>query len=260
MLAGLWLMLVVGVAQARERVYYFHNDHLGTPQALSDAAGRIVWAAEYEPFGLARVSKDPDGDGIFVINNLRFPGQYYDTETDLHYNYHRYYDPQTGRYLTPDPIGLVGGLNPYRYVRNNPVNFTDPLGLYDEETHFLIAYQAALRMGMPDAYAQEIGMASAAVDAWFDPLLKKNKNYHFSLYSEAQSYLLGAKTLKELGIGIHILMDSFSHKGLTWETAGPAHLSRNPDRCDLSTSRDLRMSQEVEQAIRRFYYSMGTRH
>ena len=130
-------MLSVTAVEARERVYYFHNDHLGTPQAMSDAAGRKVWEAEYEPFGKATVNEDPDGDGKFVINNLRFPGQYYDAETGLHYNYHRDYQPETGRYLQPDPIGLMGGLNPYRYVRNNPINAMDPMGLYDRDVHYV---------------------------------------------------------------------------------------------------------------------------
>jgi RHS repeat-associated protein len=60
---------------------------------------------------------------------LIFPGQYYDPETGLHYNYFRYYNPQTGRYVTPDPIGLEGGINLFSYVAGNPVNFLDPLGL-----------------------------------------------------------------------------------------------------------------------------------
>ena len=57
------------------------------------------------------------------------PGQYYDAETGLHYNWHRYYDPETGRYLTPDPIGLAGGINPFLYAEANPINNIDPLGL-----------------------------------------------------------------------------------------------------------------------------------
>jgi len=58
-----------------------------------------------------------------------FPGQYYDSETGLHYNYFRYYDPGTGRYLTADPIGQLGGLNLYAYVGNNPVFWIDQYGL-----------------------------------------------------------------------------------------------------------------------------------
>jgi len=59
-----------------------------------------------------------------------FPGQYYDQETGLYYNYFRYYDPNTGRYLRIDPVGILGGLNGYSYVRNNPLKWVDPLGLW----------------------------------------------------------------------------------------------------------------------------------
>ena len=89
---------------------------------MVDAAGNVVWAAAYAPFGEARVYADE------ITNNLCFPGQYYDVETGLHYNWHRYYDPETGRYLRPDPIGLDGGINPYVYALNSPANWIDPRG------------------------------------------------------------------------------------------------------------------------------------
>lgn len=62
-------------------------------------------------------------------SNPRFAGQYFDAETGLHYNYHRYYDPKTGRYLTPDPISLAGGINLYAYAYANPINLIDSFGL-----------------------------------------------------------------------------------------------------------------------------------
>ncbi len=107
-----------------EAVYYFHNDHLGTPQVLTDDTQTIAWKAVYTPFGEAVPSIQT------VENPFRFPGQYYDQETGLHYNYFRYYNPQTGRYITPDPIGLWGGINLFAYVANNPPNKVDRWGLY----------------------------------------------------------------------------------------------------------------------------------
>jgi RHS repeat-associated protein len=110
-------------------IRFIHGDHLGTPYWVSDESGRKVWAADYLPFGLAAVDEDPDGDGTPFTLDLRFPGQYFDRESGLHYNYYRFYDPHTGRYRETDPIGLAGGLNVFNYAEANPVRFSDPMGL-----------------------------------------------------------------------------------------------------------------------------------
>jgi RHS repeat-associated protein len=110
------------------KVYYLHNDPLSTPRRATDENGVVVWAWQGDAFGNTLPDEDPDNDGVATEINLRFPGQYYDEETGLHYNYHRYYDPSTGRYITSDPIGLDGGLNTYAYVSSNPLRFIDPLG------------------------------------------------------------------------------------------------------------------------------------
>ena len=103
-------------------VYFIHPDHLGTPVAVTSSAGETVWRATIDPFGNANVTTST------VTMNLRFPGQYFDAETGVHYNYFRDYDPVVGRYLQSDPIGLEGGINTYAYTLNNPIRYTDPTG------------------------------------------------------------------------------------------------------------------------------------
>ncbi|WP_413470026.1 RHS repeat domain-containing protein, partial [Pseudomonas syringae] len=109
--------------EVENKVYYFHTDQIGTPLEMTDAEGQIVWQAKYRPWGA--IEK-------LVVNeveqNLRFQGQYFDVETGLHYNTFRYYDPEIGRFITQDPIGLSGGDNLYQYAPN-PNGWVDPFGL-----------------------------------------------------------------------------------------------------------------------------------
>ncbi|MES2319827.1 MAG: DUF2235 domain-containing protein [Pseudomonadota bacterium] len=106
-----------------EPLSFLHNNHLGAPELATDMAGHTVWQAAYTAFGKLVGNK-----GAYA-HNLRLPGQYEDTETGLYYNHHRYYDPQRGQYLTPDPLGLRAGINTYAYVSGNPLKYVDPDGL-----------------------------------------------------------------------------------------------------------------------------------
>ncbi|MGV8717543.1 RHS repeat domain-containing protein, partial [Pseudomonas aeruginosa] len=106
---------------------YLHGDHLDTPRLATDASGQIAWQWQSDAFGRGEALSQ----GSTQVN-LRFPGQYYDAESGLHYNYFRDYDPETGRYVESDPIGLGGGLNTYGYVEANPVLRTDSLGLMQD--------------------------------------------------------------------------------------------------------------------------------
>lgn len=130
-----WLAVIfllagaLNTAQAAETLYYFHNDHLGTPQVMTGDNQAVVWQADYKPFGEVVITT------AVIENNLRFPGQYFDAESGLSYNYFRYYDPHTGRYITSDPMDLVDGPNTYAYVRSNPVNRIDPPGLWSTTAH-----------------------------------------------------------------------------------------------------------------------------
>ena len=119
-------------ATVADTVTYLHTDHLATPRLGTDLVGNVVWQWEGVVFGETQPIENP------TTVNLRFPGQYADAESGLLYNWNRYYDPKTGRYLTTDPIELNNSPNVisdprtqplYAYAANNPLRFTDPNGL-----------------------------------------------------------------------------------------------------------------------------------
>lgn len=113
---------------AQSQMYYIHPDHLNTPRLVADATGSTVWRWDQaEPFGNNPADENPSGLGAFDLP-LRLPGQYFDKETNTHYNYFRDYDAAVGRYIQSDPIGLEGGINTYAYVGGNPLSWTDPTG------------------------------------------------------------------------------------------------------------------------------------
>ncbi|MCA7996147.1 type VI secretion system tip protein VgrG [Burkholderia cepacia] len=107
------------------RAWHYVTDHLGTPQELYDDRKEIVWAADLSAYGCVRREIASSVD-----NPIRFPGQYYDAESGLHYNRFRYYDPASGRYVSQDPIGFLGGYNKYAYALNVPNQAYDPKGLF----------------------------------------------------------------------------------------------------------------------------------
>ena len=113
-------------SEAQPELVYYQLDHLGTPIAAHNAKGEAVWTAEYEAWG--RIRNETVSDGLKANIPFRFQGQYYDEESGLHYNRFRYYDPAIGRFVSQDPIGLMGGINVYIYA-SNPIEWVDPFGL-----------------------------------------------------------------------------------------------------------------------------------
>jgi len=145
-------------------VFHYHTDHIGTPREITNARAELVWSSTFKTYGALAVAHVNEVD-----NPLRFQGQYHDEETGLHYNRHRYYDPNCGQFTTQDPIGLLGGMNAYQYAPN-PMTWVDPWGLSGKEGCSLQLYwppnrgfaRAPVSQTLPEGY--EISRYGGFVD------------------------------------------------------------------------------------------------
>jgi RHS repeat-associated protein len=138
------------------RLHYLVSDHMGTPRELLTEQGDVAWSNRLSTWGKSTRYHHAANDDVTC--NLRFAGQYADEESGLHYNRHRYYDSDTGQYLSPDPIGLEGGVNPYGYV-HNPMGWVDPLGLACCEAIKAKSRNDALRRAQEHAQVPRVSLA-----------------------------------------------------------------------------------------------------
>jgi RHS repeat-associated protein len=164
---------LVGLISQQEKkagVLYVHTDHLGTPRAISDQ-GTTLWRWEGEAFGNSQPNEQVAGPSRKLSMPLRFPGQYYDSETGLSYNYFRDYNPQTGRYIESDPIGLMGGVNTYVYVGGNPINGLDPEGLVNLSNLALAGSDFALSTSEAGAGVVTMIASAAGLDSPLAPFV-----------------------------------------------------------------------------------------
>ncbi|MBU1685319.1 hypothetical protein KJ662_03625 [Patescibacteria group bacterium] len=246
-----------------ETTYYFLTDHLGSVDAVLDEQGNVVERRDYLPYGSERVKETFNG---VPITDLGFTGQRLDDETGLNYYGARYYDPVTGRFITMDPLLLnldkmsqaqrnaflsnPQNLNMYSYVQNNPVRYTDPTGMYEEDIHMYLTNFLAVSAGFSDMDAFSIGLYDQLTDT--DPATTpwrlENKQYHFPEKNDLEKLAMEAiGTLENKAIGryLHATQDSYAHAGFKAELGGHIWLGRLPDKTYLDQKRANIMAEDT---------------
>lgn len=157
--------------------HHVHTDHLATPMVATDKTGVQTWKVISEAFGQMRVD-----NASAITMNLRLPGQYFDGESGGHYNYHRDYRAELGRYLQSDPIGIDGGINTFSYVEGNPISFTDPDGLRPNAGGSARQRRQDRREQAREAQAEAIRVQNylqrkAEQDAWVRNFTRRNEEW-----------------------------------------------------------------------------------
>jgi len=200
---------------------YFLTDHQGSTAALTDAAGNVLEQQVYDSFGQSAGS---------TRTRYGYTGRERDPDNGLLYYRARWYDPELGRFISEDPIGLAGGINQFAYVGNNPGNGTDPSGLFNEDVHYYLTYYLATKLSCLTAHeARLIAEADQSTDENDDtkPLpgltpghRKTNADSH--AFNEGNEANLSALRTTAMGGGInyvaagrylHHLQDTYSHRG-----------------------------------------------
>ncbi len=172
------------------QVHLYQSDHRGMPVALINREGQADWRAEYDPWGELLSEENPHK----IEQPLRLPGQWYDEESGLHYNRHRYYDPAQGRYITQDPIGLRGAWNLYQYPLD-PIENIDPLGLVDFGTGFN-SYCSAIESAARDLPREEVNTAISNLEGM--------KNAYNPLQEYAFGIAVGAPEIGLAGLSMGV--------------------------------------------------------
>ena len=248
-------------------VYYSAQDHLGSTTALTDSKGALVERETYDAYG---------NTGGSAKTRYGFTDRERESLTGLMYYRARFYDPQLGRFISEDPIGLAGGVNSFAYVSNNPQNATDPSGLYEIDVHYYLTYFLAMKTGcFTDAEAREIANGDQGVDEnpATSPARGKTKRqrdvnafYHALHPGSHKPYLdthwMIATTgrggnLTALGWYLHYLQDTFSHAGYTDPEWGHALGTHAVDKTDDDWRKSMDMARATWDALLKFAAQRG---
>ena len=246
-LIGIFLFSTCVPAGFAETVYFYHNDHLGSPLAMTDMQGNVVWRRDYKPFG-----QEIDPGGATTANTHKYTGKEFDAETGLYYYGARYYDPTIGRFISVDPAGgkpeMPQTWNRYVYTLNNPYKYVDPDGRWPAEVHNSIIDETfkgrfgESRYALPGNITNIFKEASRYVDRSENQSLENSYQHAMrapnQTVEEAEKQMNDFKRQKiteyrnllsegkydaayfSLGEGMHAIMDSTSpvHEGFqVWE-------------------------------------------
>jgi RHS repeat-associated protein len=189
---------------------FYHDDHLGTPVAITDRAGRVVWRGETLPFG-AEVDATGDRDDRYT-----FTGHEHDAELGLHWMHARSYSAEIGRFIGPDPApgdpAAPQSWNRYAYVGNNPLRYTDPDGRYKEDVHYYLTRYLALAAGHPVDTADTLALHNRRVDDWAPAAAMVTFDVHFMTTDQAVT-LFSVLPESIQGTALHSVQDSYAHEG-----------------------------------------------
>ena len=262
--------------------YYFSQDHLGSTTALTGTTGKLIERQTYDAYGNSTGS---------TRTRYGYTGRERDPLTSLLYYRARFYDPQLGRFISEDPIGLAGGINSFAYVSNNPQNSTDPSGLYDIDVHYYLTYYLALKTNcFSDAEARMIAEGDQHSDEDLDkrpgwgnqtlnvgtgiPLVipdpaQRLRNILFHTFGTAAQNTARAAELLQLaskgggnlfgfGTYLHFLQDSYSHRAFAGnETWGQASGGEGVDHTNNDPIKAMEMAVATFGALKEFGKKRG---